>query len=151
MASGSLTDCGTTLPSSASIAVLIATATWAGPVPADEHFRPSPECLRAELAEAVLGLAAERHERMLGVDHRLHDAGVAALRGDAVELLVHGDRIGGDLLRGRVIPLADTSTISQFLPVACERLVDAVMAVGVDRGAGDAAHLEDLAAIRDVA
>src|SRR6187200_1685425 len=40
MASGSLTDCGTTLPSSAAMAVFIATATWAGPVPADEHFRP---------------------------------------------------------------------------------------------------------------
>src|SRR6478672_4778673 len=39
-ASGSLTDCGTTLPSSAAIAVLMATATWAGPVPADEHLRP---------------------------------------------------------------------------------------------------------------
>src|SRR6476646_11815570 len=40
-ASGSRTDCGTTLPSSAAIAVLIATATCAGPVPAEEHFRPS--------------------------------------------------------------------------------------------------------------
>src|SRR5207245_11408769 len=38
MAKGSLTDCGTTLPSSAAIAVLMATATWAGPVPAEEHF-----------------------------------------------------------------------------------------------------------------
>ena len=79
MASGSLTDCGTTSPSSAAIAVLMATATCAGPVPADEHFRPSAGMRGAELAEAVLGLAAERHERMLGVDHRLHDAGVAAL------------------------------------------------------------------------
>src|SRR5690606_37619532 len=42
MASGSLTDCGTTLPSSAAIAVLMATATCAGPVPAEEHFNPSP-------------------------------------------------------------------------------------------------------------
>src|SRR5947207_4522468 len=40
LASGSLTDCGTTLPSSAAIAVLIATATCAGPVPADAHLRP---------------------------------------------------------------------------------------------------------------
>ena len=84
-ASGSLTDCGTTSPSSAAIAVLMATATWAGPVPAEVHFRPSAAYLRAELAEAVLGLAAERHDRVLGVDHRLDDAGVAALGGDAVE------------------------------------------------------------------
>src|SRR5258706_15144725 len=39
-ARGSFTDCGTTFPSSAAIAVLIATATWAGPVPAEEHLRP---------------------------------------------------------------------------------------------------------------
>src|SRR6186713_2128263 len=39
-ASGNLTDCGTTLPSSAAIATLIATATCAGPVPADAHFKP---------------------------------------------------------------------------------------------------------------
>ena len=41
VASGSLTDCGTTCPSSAAIATLIATATWAGPVPPDAHFKPS--------------------------------------------------------------------------------------------------------------
>src|SRR4029453_12434425 len=40
LASGSLTDCGTTLPSSAAIAVLIATATCAGPVPAEAHLSP---------------------------------------------------------------------------------------------------------------
>src|SRR5580765_1573191 len=39
-ASGSFTDCGTTLPSSAAMAVLIATATCAGPVPAEAHFNP---------------------------------------------------------------------------------------------------------------
>ena len=48
----------------------------------------------AELAEAILGLAAERHEWMLGIDHRLHDAGVAALPGDAVEGTVGGDGVG---------------------------------------------------------
>src|SRR6476660_183467 len=36
--------------------------------------------LAAEFAEAILCRSAERHERMLGVEHRLHDAGVAALR-----------------------------------------------------------------------
>ena len=49
IASGSLTDCGTTLPSSAAIAVLMATATCAGPVPADEHFSPSPANLAQNL------------------------------------------------------------------------------------------------------
>src|SRR4030095_16646242 len=39
-ASGSFTACGTTLPSSAAMAVLIATATCAGPVPAEAHFNP---------------------------------------------------------------------------------------------------------------
>ena len=41
MAVGRRTDCGTTWPSSAASATLIATATCAGPVPAEEHFRPS--------------------------------------------------------------------------------------------------------------
>ena len=104
----------------------------------------------AELAEAVLGLAAERHERMLGVDHGLHDAGVAALGGDAVERALHGDRIGRRLLRRRIIPLADDLDDVPLLAGGVERLVDAVVAVGVDRGAGDAAHFEDLAAVRDV-
>src|SRR4029450_3770956 len=90
-ARGSFTDCGTTLPSSAAIAVLIATATCAGP----RTLEPLRAVLAAELAESVFGFAAKGHERMLRVDHRLHDAGIAALRGDAVELLVHGDRVRG--------------------------------------------------------
>src|SRR5258708_21441267 len=48
-ARGSLTDCGTTFPSSAAIAVLIATATWAGPVPAEEHLRPCSPYLAQNL------------------------------------------------------------------------------------------------------
>ena len=60
-----------------------------------------------QLAEAVLGLAGHRHERVAGVHHRLHGAGRAALDGDAVELAVHGDGVGGDLLRGAVVPVAD--------------------------------------------
>ena len=118
-ASGSFTDCGTTLPSSAAIAVLIATATWAGPVPADAHFRPSPAYLRAELAEAVLGLAAERHERMLGIDHRLHDAGVAALRGDAVErALCTAIASAVTFCARRIVPLADRP---RRCPTSCRR------------------------------
>src|SRR5262245_37143585 len=49
LASGNLTACGTTLPSSAAMAVLIATATCAGPVPADAHFNPSPPYLPQNL------------------------------------------------------------------------------------------------------
>ncbi len=150
VASGSLTDCGTTCPSSAAIAVLIATATCAGPVPPEAHFSPSPAKLGAELAEAVLGLAAERRHRMLGVEHRLHDAGVAALRGEAVEMLLHGDGVGGHLLRGRIVPLAVDLDDVPLLAGLVERLVDAVVAVLVDGGAGNAAHFEDLAAVRQM-
>ena len=106
--------------------------------------------LGAELAEAVLGLAAEGHPGVLGVDHRLHDAGVAALAGDAVERAVGGDGVGGHLLRRRVVPLAHDLGDFPGLAGGGEDLVDAVVAVGVDRGAGDAAHLEDLAAVGDV-
>src|SRR4029434_9655173 len=49
LASGSFTDCGTTLPSSAAIAVLIATATCAGPVPGDAHFNPCARYLPQNL------------------------------------------------------------------------------------------------------
>src|ERR1700677_10123 len=48
-ASGSFTACGTTLPSSAEIAVRIATATCAGPLPPEAHFRPSPDSLEQSL------------------------------------------------------------------------------------------------------
>ena len=61
---------------------------------------------------------------------RLHDAGVAALRGDAVEVLVHGDRVGGHLLGGAVVPLADHLDHVPLLARGLERLVDAVVAVG---------------------
>src|SRR5271154_4924279 len=57
--------------------------------------------LAAELAEAVLSFAAERRHRVLRVEHRLHDAGVAALRGKPVEMLLHRDRVGSYLLGGR--------------------------------------------------
>ncbi len=70
------------------------------------------------LAEAVLGLAGDRDEGMAGVDHRLHRAVGAALGEHAVEMAMHGERVGGDLLR--VVPssqLPTTSTISNLLPV----------------------------------
>ena len=87
---------------------------------------------------------------MVGVDHRLDDAGVAALRGNAVERAVGGDGVGRGLLRHAVIPLADDLGDFPLLARRVERLVDAVVPVGVDRRAGDAAHLEDLAAIGNV-
>ena len=87
---------------------------------------------------------------MLGVEHGLHHAGVAALRGEAVEMLLHGYRVGGRLLRGRIVPLADHLDHVPLLARLAESLVDAVVAIGVDRGAGDAANFEDLAAVRDI-
>src|SRR5690606_30716815 len=51
-----------------------------------------------------LGLAAEGDEGMAGVEHRLHHAGIAALRGDADEGAVGGDGVGGGLLRHAVTP-----------------------------------------------
>src|SRR6185503_9693522 len=81
--------------------------------------------LAAELAKAVLRFTTEGHEGMLGVDHRLHDTRVPALRGDAVEMLVNGDRIGGDLLRGRVVPLADDFDDVPLLAGGLEHLLDA--------------------------
>ena len=99
-----------------------------------------------QLAEAVLGLARDGDEGVAGVHHRLHGAGRAALDGDAVELAVDGDGVGRHLLRGAVVPVADDL---DDLPVAAggvEDLVDADRAVAVDRVAGQAADLEDLAA-----
>ena len=87
---------------------------------------------------------------MLGVDHRLHDSGVAALRRDRVELLVHGDRVGRDLLRRRVVPLADHFDRVPLLARGLEHFLDALMPVAIDRGAGHPTHLEHLAAVRHV-
>ena len=101
----------------------------------------------AELAEAVFRLAAERHERMTRIDHRLHHTGIATLCGDAVELLVHGDRVGCRLLRDAVVPLADDFHHVPLLARGSEHFLDAVVTIGVHRGAGHAAHFEDLAAI----
>ena len=71
---------------------------------------------------------------MLGVDHRLDHAGVAALRGDAVEMLLHRDRVGGGLLRGRIVPLAEDLDDVPLLARLVERFMDAIMAVAVDGG-----------------
>src|SRR5439155_6482983 len=49
--------------------------------------------LAAKLAKTVFSLAPEGNEPVLVVDHRLHDASVAALRGNTVELLMHSDRV----------------------------------------------------------
>ncbi len=99
-----------------------------------------------QLAEAVLRLAGDRHERVAGVHHRLHGAGRAALDGDGVELAVHGDGVGGHLLGGAVVPVADHLHHLPLAAGAVEHLVDADRAVAVDRVAGQAADLEDLAA-----
>ena len=104
----------------------------------------------AELAEAILGLAAEGNERMPSVDEGLHHAGVAALGGDAVEVLLHGDGVGRRLLGGRIVPLADHFHHVPFLAGGIEGLMNPGMTVGVHRGAGDAAHFEDLAAAGQV-
>src|SRR5215217_1019794 len=48
-------------------------------------FQAFSGMFRAEFAEAVFRLATERYEGVAGVDHSLDNAGVAALRGDAVE------------------------------------------------------------------
>jgi hypothetical protein len=103
--------------------------------------------LGAELAEAVLRFATERHELVAGVDHRLHHAGIAALGGNAVERLVHGNRVRRRLLRGRVVPLAEHFDDIPSLAAGIERFMDAIMTIGVDRGARHAAHFQDLAAV----
>ena len=100
------------------------------------------------LAVLVLALARHRHERMLGGDHRLHGAVRAALGEHAVEMAVHGERIGGHLLRGAGVPIAhhlgDVELVAGALPCT---LAEAEMAVTVDRIAGQAAHLEDIAGL----
>ena len=87
---------------------------------------------------------------MLGVDHRLDDAGVAALCGDGVEVLVHGDRIRGHLLRGGIVPLADHFDRVPFLARSLEDLLDALVAVTIDGRARDAADFKHPAALGDV-
>ena len=117
------------------------------PRPARRAFQALIGVFGAEFAEAVLGLAAERRERLFGVHDGLHDAGVAALGGVAVEMLLHSDCVGGHLLRGRVVPFAVDFDDVPLLAGLIQRLVDAVVTVAVDGSAGDAAHFEDLAAI----
>ena len=132
------------------MATLIATATCAGPVPPEAHFNPFAGKLGAELAEAVFSLAAERRDRLLGVEHRLDDAGIAALGGISVEVLLHRNGVGGHLLRRRIVPLAVDLDDVPLLAALCQRLMDAVVTVAVDGSAGDAAHFEDLAAVRQM-
>jgi hypothetical protein len=62
-----------------------------------------------------------------------------------------GDGIGRHLLRRAVIPFADDFDGLPLLAGRSERFLDAVVAVGIDRGAGDTAHFEDLAAAGHVA
>ena len=86
----------------------------------------------AQNCEAVLGFAAEwRAHQVLGVEHRLHDTGVAALR-EAVEMLLQRSHVGGDLLRCRIVPLAVDFDNVPLLAGHHQRLVDAVVTVAVD-------------------
>ena len=106
--------------------------------------------LAAEPAKTILGLTADRDEPMTGIHQRSDRTGRAALNGDAVELLVDGDRIGGDLLGGAVIPHADDLNHFPVLAGGIEHLVNALVAIAIDRGPRHAAHLENLPAIRYV-
>ncbi|CLP91927.1 Uncharacterised protein [Mycobacterium tuberculosis] len=88
--------------------------------------------LRAKLAETVLGLAAERHEWVLGIDHRLHHAGVATLGGDAVKRAIGGDRVSRDLLGHAIVPLAHDLGHLELLAGSLQLLVKPGVTVGVD-------------------
>src|SRR6202051_3478342 len=65
-----------------------------GSAPRRRALQALAPILRTELAKAVLRFAAERHERMFRVEHCAHDTGVAALRGYAIEMALHGNRVG---------------------------------------------------------
>ena len=106
--------------------------------------------LGAEFAKAVLGLSTERHKGMTGIYHRLNDARVTALCSNAVEFLVHRDGIGGCLLRRRIIPLAQNLDNIPFLACSGKGFVDPVVAIGIDRGTGNAAYFQNLAAVWQV-
>src|SRR5687767_6861062 len=99
-----------------------------------------------ELAEAVLCLAPNRDERMAGVDEGLHSTGRAALRDHPVEsVAVHGECVGDDFLRSAVVPVADHLDDLPGTAGRIEDFMDADGAVAVDRVAGEAADLKDLA------
>src|ERR1041385_1298606 len=104
--------------------------------------------LRAQLAEAILGLAGDRDHGVFRIEQCAHGARRAALDIDAVELLVHGDRVRGGLLCRAVVPLADHLDDLDLLARLVEDLVEADVAIAVDRVARRAAHLEQLAALR---
>src|SRR5205823_13399756 len=106
--------------------------------------------LAGKLAKAILRLAAEGHERMLGIDHGLNNTGVAALRRDRVEMLVHGDRIRGYFLRRRIVPFADHFDRVPLLARGLQHFLDTIVTVAIHRCAGDTAHFEHLAAARYV-
>ena len=96
-------------------------------------------------AELVLALTRHRHERMLGGHHRLHGAVRAPLREHAVEMAMHGERIGGHLLRGAGVPIAHHLGDVELVAGAFHDFAEADMAVTIDRIARQAAHLEDIA------
>ena len=83
---------------------------------------------------------------MLGGHHRLHGAIRAALREHAVEMAVHGERIGGHLLRGAGVPIANHLGDVELVACAFHDFAEADMAVTVDRIARQAAHLDFVAA-----
>jgi len=98
-----------------------------------------------KLAEAVLGLAADRDHGMAGIEQRLNRAGRAALGDHGVERAMNGERIGGHLLGRAVVPIADDLHDLPRTFGRVEDFVDADRAVTVDRVAGQATNFEDLA------
>ena len=109
-------------------------------------FQPFARKLGAELAKAVFGLAAEGHEGVLGIDHRLDHAGITALSSKAVEPLVHGDRIGCDFLGSRIVPFPTADRVP-FLSGRLKHFLNAFVPVTIHRRTRDATHLEDLASV----
>src|SRR3954463_3401181 len=72
-----------------------------------QALQPLVRILGDLLAEDVLALAGDRHERVAGVDQSLHRAVGAALGEDAIEMLMHRQRVGRDLLGIAGRPVAD--------------------------------------------
>ncbi len=92
----------------------------------------------AKLAKAVFRLAAEGHRRMLGIHHRLHDTGIAApRRSDTVEGTTGRNRVRSCFLGNAVVPFADNFRHGEFLAGRTQRLLNAIVPIRIDRGAGN--------------
>ena len=84
---------------------------------------------------------------MLRVDHGTDRSGRATLNGNPIEMLVHGNGISHDLLRGAVIPAADDFHGFPISARFFQDFLNAFVTIAIDGCSGNAAHFKQLALV----